>query len=87
MTMTIEIRRATAGDVPVVAALEQELVRGDAPGDPYLVRALQRDEVEDQYRTLIAADWAVRRPLATVAPAASAPPVRKVKRRSRRSRW
>ena len=57
--MNIEIRCATAEDVPAVAVLEQELVRGDAPGDPYLVRALQRQEVEEQYRTLIAADWTV----------------------------
>ncbi len=57
--MNIEIRPATAEDVPAVAALEQDLVRGDAPGDPYLVRTLQRQEVEDQYRKLIASDWAV----------------------------
>ena len=42
-----------------MAALEQELVRGDAPGDPYLVRDLRPQDVEEQYRALIAADWAV----------------------------
>ena len=57
--MNAEIRRATAEDIPHVAALEQELVRGDAPGDPYLVRDLQRQDVEEQYHTLIASDWAV----------------------------
>ena len=57
--MNAEIRRATAEDIPHVAALEQELVRGDAPGDPYLVRDLQRQDVEEQYRTLIASDGAV----------------------------
>ena len=57
--MDAEIRRAARENAPRVAALEQELVRGDAPGDPYLVRDLQRHEVEEQYRTLIASDWAV----------------------------
>ena len=57
--MNAEIRRATGEDAPRVAALEQELVHGDAPGDPYLVRDLQRHDVEEQYRTLIASDWAV----------------------------
>src|SRR5919199_4534775 len=57
--MNAEIRRATAEDIPHVAPLEQELVRGDAPGDPYLVRDLQRQDVEEQYHTLIASDGAV----------------------------
>jgi GNAT superfamily N-acetyltransferase len=57
--VNVEVRQATADDVPAIAGLEQELVRGDAPGDPYLVRPLDRHEVEAQYRSLIAADWAV----------------------------
>ena len=57
--MNVEIRQATADDVPAIAALEQELVRGDAPGDPYLVRNLDQHEVEEQYRRLIAADGSV----------------------------
>ena len=55
----IEIGRATEEDVPAVAALELLLVRGDAPGDRYPVRTLQRHDMEEQYRTLIAAEWAV----------------------------
>lgn len=57
--MNTEIRRATAEDVPAVAALEQELVRGDAPGDPYLVRTLMRPEVEEQLRKVVDGDWGV----------------------------
>ena len=57
--MDAEIRCATGEDAPRVAALEQELVRGDALGDPYLVRNLRQHDVEEQYRTLIASDWAV----------------------------
>lgn len=57
--MNTEIRPATAEDVPAVATLEQELVRGDAPGDPYLVRTLLRQEVEDQLRKVIDGDWGV----------------------------
>ncbi len=57
--MSIEIRRATAEDVPAVAALEQELVHGDAVGDPYLVREPSRHDVEEQLRKVVAGDWGI----------------------------
>ena len=53
------IRRATPKDLPVIAALERELVRTDAPGDPYLVRSWTQQEVEERFHPIIAAGWAV----------------------------
>ena len=55
--MTAEIRLATAEDVPTLAMLEQELVRTDAPGDPYLVRTKTLQELEAHYREVLTRDW------------------------------
>ena len=54
-----QIRRATLEDVPAIAALERELVRTDAPGDPYLVRTTSQQEAENQTRRLVESSWGV----------------------------
>src|SRR5688572_25799852 len=56
-TVTAEIRPATPADVPALAVLEQELVRTDAPGDPYLVRTKLLHELEEHYREVLTRDW------------------------------
>ena len=57
--MSVEVRRATAEDVPAMATLEQELLRDDAVGDPYLVRELTRKDVEEQLRKVVGGDWGI----------------------------
>ena len=47
--MNVEIRQATEDDVPAVAALEQELVRGDAP---VLALAPMQDSAHTQGKTM-----------------------------------
>ena len=55
--MNVEIRPATSEDIPALATLEQELVRTDAPGDPYLVRTKTQQELEQHYHEVLARDW------------------------------
>ncbi|CAA9245565.1 MAG: hypothetical protein AVDCRST_MAG77-1864 [uncultured Chloroflexi bacterium] len=54
-----KVREATLEDLPAVIVLEQDLIRTDAPGDPYLVRTPMQQEMEEQFRKVITGDWGV----------------------------